>query len=43
MDGCVAASVVTDGDLDNSPVLLKLTRTGPTGNGYLLANHKYCC
>ena len=43
MDGCVAASVVADGDRDDSPMLLKLTGTVPMCNGYLLADGKYCC
>ena len=43
MDGCVAASAVTDGDRDDSPMLLKLTGTVPMGSGYLLADGKYCC
>ena len=42
MDGCVAASAVTDGDRDDSPILLKMTGTVPTGSGYLPADAKYC-
>ena len=43
LDGCVAASAVTDGDRDDCSMLPRLTGTVPTGSGYLLADRKYCC
>ena len=43
LNGCVVASAVTDGDCDDSPMLMNLTKTAPCGNGYLLADRKYCC
>ena len=43
VDGCVAASAVTDGDRDDCTMLPRLTGTVPTGSGYLLADRKYCC
>ena len=43
LNGCIVASVVTDGDCDDSPILKKLTKKAPEGCGYLPADRKYCC
>ena len=43
LNGCVVASVVTDGNRDDSPMLTRLTEKAPLGSGYLLADRKYCC
>ena len=43
LSGCIVASIVTDGNCDDSPILKKLTKKAPEGCGYLLADRKYCC
>ena len=43
LNGCVVASVVTDGERDGSQMLTRLTEKAPLGSGYLLADRKYCC
>ena len=43
LNGCPVASAVTDGDRDDSQMLMRLTGKAPLGNGYLLADRKYCC
>ena len=42
LNGCVVASVVTDGERDDSQMLTRLTEKAPLGSGYLLADCKYC-
>ena len=43
LNGCVVAPAVTDCDYDDSPMLMRLTKTAPCGSRYLLADRKYCC
>lgn len=43
LNGCVAASAVTNGDRNDCSMLSRLTGTVPMGSGYLLVNRKHCC